>query len=690
MSTEDDAVKTICPYCGVGCGLKLKPGEEPGSVNFQPWFDAPVNEGALCVKGSAAVQHVDHEDRLMEPLIKEDGEFHEATWEEALERVVEGLESVRENYGPKAAGFFVSSQVMNEENYLLQKLARRYGSNNIDNCTRLCHASTVAALRDSLGTGAMTNSMADLKEDADAYWIQGANPAEQHVIGHSKYFKQAANEGTTVIQVDPHENKTTKSADVHLQVKPGTDIPLLNIALKTILEEELYDEEYIADRTKGFETLETELADFDVEAAANTAGVDAEKIKDAARTFAEADNGAIFTGMGMSQKTCGTDNVQNLINLALITGNLGKPGTGINPLRGQNNVQGTSDVGGMPNVLPGYREVEDPDDRAAVADVWGFEPPAENGLTSLEVTDAAGDDIQALYVMGENPVLSEPNSNEVEANLQELEFMVTQDIFMTETAKLADVVLPATSWVERGGTVTNTDRRVQRMRPAIDVPGNTRHDFDIVSEIGTRLFDAGFDYEGPEEVFEELRKVAPIYAGLTYDRIGDQGMQWPVESEDDDGTQYLHKEEFPTDDGLGKIRGVSHQPPAETEDEEYPLVLTTGRIEEHYNTGEMSRRSENLMRQTDHNFIDIHPTDAEARGIEDGDVVQLTTRRGEIDVAANVTEATKEGVVWTTPHFEDSQTNRVTNDAVDPVANIPEFKVAAATISVDVTESSAD
>ncbi|MBS3759943.1 MAG: molybdopterin-dependent oxidoreductase, partial [Halodesulfurarchaeum sp.] len=432
------------------------------------------------------------------------------------------------------------------------------------------------------------------------------------------------------------------------------------------------------------------LADFDVEAAANTAGVDAEKIKDAARTFAEADNGAIFTGMGMSQKTCGTDNVQNLINLALITGNLGKPGTGINPLRGQNNVQGTSDVGGMPNVLPGYREVEDPDDRAAVADVWGFEPPAENGLTSLEVTDAAGDDIQALYVMGENPVLSEPNSNEVEANLQELEFMVTQDIFMTETAKLADVVLPATSWVERGGTVTNTDRRVQRMRPAIDVPGNTRHDFDIVSEIGTRLFDAGFDYEGPEEVFEELRKVAPIYAGLTYDRIGDQGMQWPVESEDDDGTQYLHKEEFPTDDGLGKIRGVSHQPPAETEDEEYPLVLTTGRIEEHYNTGEMSRRSENLMRQTDHNFIDIHPTDAEARGIEDGDVVQLTTRRGEIDVAANVTEATKEGVVWTTPHFEDSQTNRVTNDAVDPVANIPEFKVAAATISVDVTESSAD
>ncbi|MDR5656498.1 formate dehydrogenase subunit alpha [Halodesulfurarchaeum sp. HSR-GB] len=690
MSSEDELVKTICPYCGVGCGLKLEPGEEPGSVNFKPWFDAPVNEGALCIKGSSAVQHVDHEDRLTEPLIKEDGEFREATWEEALDRVVEGLMEVREEYGPDATGFFASSQVMNEENYLMQKLARRYGTNNVDNCTRLCHASTVAALRDSLGAGAMTNSMADLRDSADAYWIQGANPAEQHVIGHSKYFKQAANDGTTVVQVDPHENKTSEVADIHLQVKPGTDIPILNVVLETILEEELYDEEFIAERTKGFESLEAELADFDAEQAAETAGVDLEEIREAARAFAEAENGAIFTGMGMSQKTCGTDNVQNLINLALVTGNLGKPGTGVNPLRGQNNVQGTSDVGALPNVLPGYLEVEDPEDRAHVEDIWGFEVPPENGLTSLEVTDAAGEEVQALYVMGENPVLSEPNSNEVEANLKELQFMVAQDIFMTETAKLADVVLPATSWVERGGTVTNTDRRVQRMRPAVDVPGNTRHDFDIVSEIGTRMFGEGFDYDGPEAVFEELREVASIYGGITYDRIGDEGIQWPCETTDDDGTQYLHKEEFPTEDGLGKIRGVSHQPPAEVEDEEYPLVLTTGRIEEHYNTGEMSRRSENLMRKTDHNFIHVHPVDADARGIEDGDVVELRTRRGEIDVTAVVTEKTKQGVVWTTPHFADSQTNRVTNDAVDPVAKIPEFKVAAATVSVDVAESGAD
>ena len=684
MSTDEDQVKTICPYCGVGCGLKLQEGEEPGSVEFKPWFDAPVNEGALCIKGSSAVQHVDHEDRLTQPLIREDGEFREGTWDEALGLVVDELERIRAEHGPEAMGFFASSQVMNEENYLMQKLARRYGTNTVDNCTRMCHASTVAALRESLGTGAMTNSMEDLKTDADAYWVQGANPAEQHVIGHSKYFKQAVQDGTTLIQVDPHENKTTKSADVHLQVKPGTDIPLLNIVLQTILEEELYDEEFIAERTKGFESLETELADFDAEEAAETAGVDLEEVREAARTFAAAENGAIFTGMGMSQKTCGTDNVQNLINLALITGNLGKPGTGVNPLRGQNNVQGTCDVGALPNVLPGYQEVTNDEARKAVEDVWGFEIPDEPGLTSLEVTAAAGDEIQGLYVMGENPVMSEPNANEVVEELQELEFLVVQDIFMTDTAELADVVLPATSWVERGGTVTNTDRRVQRMRPATDIPGNTRHDFDIMTEVGTRLFDEGFDFDSPEEVFEEIREVTPIYRGITYDRMGDEGVQWPAESLDDEGTMYLHKDEFPTEDGLGKIRGVSHQPPAEIEDEEYPLVLTTGRIEEHYNTGEMTRRSENLTRKTPENFIDIHPDDAAERGIEDGDYVKLKTRRGEIRVKANVTEATKKNVLWTTPHFDDSSANRVTNDAMDPQAKIPEYKVAAGTISVDV------
>ncbi|MFQ3295109.1 MAG: formate dehydrogenase alpha subunit [Halobacteriales archaeon] len=691
MSTEDDdTVETICPFCGVGCGLKLKPGDKAGSVDFKPWFDAPVNEGALCVKGSSSVQHVNHEDRLEQPMIREDGEFREATWDEALDRVESELLRLREEYEPDAVGFFASSQVMNEENYLLQKLARRYGTNNIDNCTRLCHASTVAALKGSLGAGAMTNSMADLRDDADVYWIQGANPAEQHVIAWSHYFKQAAQDGTTVIAVDPHQNKTTDAADVHLQLQPGTDIELLNIVLKTILENGWIDEEFVDDRTKGFRSLEVALTNYDVEKAAARTGLEVEEIEAAAEAFASADHGAIFTGMGMSQHTCGTDNVQNLINLSLVTGNLGKPGTGVNPLRGQNNVQGTCDVGALPNVLPGYIDVDDDEARAEVEEVWGFEIPDEPGLTNVEVTSRAGDEVKGAYIVGENPVMSEPNSSEAERNLQDLEFLVVEDIFLTDTAKLADVVLPATSWVERGGTVTNTDRRVQRMRPVTDVPGNTRHDFDIISEVGTRLFGDGFAFDTPETVFEELREVAPMYQGITYDRIGNEGVQWPCESLDDEGTTYLHEDEFPTEDGLGKIRGVRHQPPNEKEDDEYLLRLTTGRIEEHYNTGEMSRRSENLMRKTDENFIDIHPKDADAKGIEDGDMVRLRTRRGEIAVRAQVTDAAKQGTVWTTPHFTDSQTNRVTNDATDPVAKIPEFKAAAATIEVDVEPIDAD
>ncbi len=680
MSSDDEAVHTICPYCGVGCGLKLEAGEEPGDASLTPWFDAPVNEGALCIKGGASTQVVNHEDRLKEPLIREDGEFREATWDEALTTIVEELEHVREEYEPDAAGFFGSSKVMNEENYLLQKLARRYGTNNVDNCTRMCHASTVYTLRNSLGAGAMTNSMADLEEDGDVYWIQGANPAEQHVIAHSNYFRQAALEGATLIQVDPHANKTTRDVDIHLQLEPGTDIPLLNVVLQTILEEDLYDEKFIDERTRGFDHLGATLADFDAEAAAETCGVPLEDIREAARIYGEAGAAAIFTGMGMSQHRCGVDNVQNEVNLALVTGNLGRPGTGVNPLRGQNNVQGTCDVGAMPNVLPGYQDVDDEEARADVEAVWGFDVPPEPGLTNVEVSNAIGDSVHALFVMGENPVMSEPDSLEVEARMRDLEFLAVQDIFMTETAEFADVVLPATSWAERGGTVTNTDRRVQLMRPAVEVPGNTRHDLDILCELGTRLFGTGFDFEGPEEVFEELRQVAPIYHGITYDRIGLEGVQWPCYEVGDEGDPYLYEERFDTEDGLGEIRGVRHTEPAEVPDEEFPLVLTTARLEEHYNTGTMSTRSPTLERRTPENFVDIHPADAADRDIEDDDYVTLRSRRGEIVLEANVTEDIKEGSIWTTPHFADARANTLTNNVLDPLAKIPEYKAAAAEV----------
>ncbi|MDY6819928.1 MAG: molybdopterin-dependent oxidoreductase, partial [Halobacteriales archaeon] len=592
---------------------------------------------------------------------------------------------------PDAMGFFGSSKTMNEENYLLQKLARRYGTNNVDNCTRMCHASTVWALRTSLGAGAMTNSMEDLKNECDVLWIQGANPGEQHPIANSVYFRQAVLDGATVIQVDPHANKTTRSFQIedtdrhqHLQLNPGTDIPLLNIVIKTVLENDWIDEEFIEERTKGFEDLKETLEDFDKEEAAEQCGVPLEEIEKAAEKYATADNAAIFTGMGMSQHTCGVDNVQNEINLALITGNLGRPGTGVNPLRGQNNVQGTCDVGAMPNVLPGYQLVDDDEARKSVEEVWGFEVPDEPGLTNVEISHQAGKSIHGLYIMGENPVMSEPDGNRVEERLQELEFIAVQDIFMTETAKYADVILPATTWAERGGTVTNTDRRVQRMRPVQKVHENTKHDFEILCEVGTRLFGEGFDFDGPEDVFEELRQVCPSYHGMTYEALGEEGIHWPCYEPGDEGDEFLYEDSFDTESGLGHIEGVVHQPPKETPDEEYPLILTTARLEEHYNTGTMSRRSPTLNRQYPENFVDIHPNDAERYGIEDGDTVKVMSRRGEIEVTAQVTEDIKEGSIWTTPHFAAASANRLTNDVLDERAKIPEYKAAAAEIEVDI------
>ncbi|AGB37233.1 formate dehydrogenase subunit alpha [Natronococcus occultus] len=700
MATEEsEPVKTICPYCGVGCGIQVNQGEEPGDVQFMPWGDAPVNEGRICIKGGAATEVVDHEDRLTEPLIKEDGEFREASWAEAYDRIVDELERIREEYEPDAMGFFGSSKTMNEENYLLQKLARRYGTNNVDNCTRMCHASTVWALRTSLGAGAMTNSMADLEESADVFWIQGANPGEQHPIANSQYFRQAVLEGATVIQVDPHANKTTSSFQIdetdrhqHLQLEPGTDIPLLNVVIKTILENHeddpdagWIDEEFIEERTEGFDHLKETLSEFDKEEAAEQCGVPLEDIELAAEKYAMANNAAIFTGMGMSQHTCGVDNVQNEINLALITGNLGKPGTGVNPLRGQNNVQGTCDVGAMPNVLPGYQLVDDDEARQSVEEEWGFEVPDEPGLTNVELSHEFGNSVKGLYVMGENPVVSEPDANRVIERIQDLEFMVAQDIFMTETAEYADVVLPATTWAERGGTVTNTDRRVQRMRGVDKVHENTKHDLEILMEVGSRLFSEDeFRFEDEEAVFEELRQVCPSYYGMTYEILGEEGIQWPCYELGDEGDQYLYEDSFDTDNGLGQIEGVTHQPPKETPDEEYPLILTTARLEEHYNTGTMSRRSPTLNRQTPENFVDVHPNDAERYGIEDGQDVVLKSRRGEITVEAQVTDAIKEGSVWTTPHFAAASANRLTNDVLDERAKIPEYKAAAAEIEVGI------
>ncbi|KAB1198900.1 MULTISPECIES: formate dehydrogenase subunit alpha [Haloferax] len=667
--------ESVCPYCGVGCGIRY----DPDRGNAVGW-KGPVNQkGELCPKGAAAWDVVEHEDRLTQPLVRVNGRLVEATWEEAFDVIEREFDQILAESGADSVFFFTSSGCTNEENYLLQKTARKLGTNNIDNCARLCHSSTVAAMGNRFGAGAMTNSLEDLME-ADVFLVTGANPAEQHPVIFRSYVLPALKSGTKLIHVDPRENATTKGADIHLPVKPGFDIPLLNAMAAVIVEEGLVDEAFVAERTTGFDELREYLSDLDVDAEAARAGVEPDALREAARLYGEADRAAIFTGMGMSQHHCGTDNVHTLINLPLLTGNVGKAGTGVNPLRGQNNVQGAGDVGCLPNVLPGYRDVTDADERADVAEVWGFEPPATPGLTEVEGTHRFGDEIRAAYVFGENPAVTEPNANQVKSKFEELEFCVVHDVFLTETAEYADVVLPGSVWAEKSGTVTNTDRQVIRMRKNADPPGNARPDLDILREFAERV--AGLDTpETPEAIFDELCAVAPIYAGMSYDGIGTGSQRWPFPEGATDGKAILHTDSFENGSKTAPLRVVEHVDPADpVEGDE--LVLTTGRVLQHFNSGALTRRSGVLMRMRGEDVLQIHPDDAADRDIEDGDRVRIENDRGTVTVAAEVTPAVRRGTVFTTFHYADPLVNKLTGDALDPTAKIPEYKHSAVRVTV--------
>ncbi len=596
----DNDTKSICPFCGVGCGVRrAENGKGRG-------WHAPVNRrGEICPKGVAAYEVVGHDERLTEPQIRKDGELVPVSWDEALTRVEAEFGRIVDEHGPDALGFFASSGCTNEENYVYQKLVRVLGTNNVDNCARLCHASTVAAMQSRFGAGAMTNTIDDLVE-ADCFLVCGANPAEQHPIIFSSYVAPTVKEGAALIHVDPRENRTTNAATHHLAVKPGYDIPLLNGMCTVIFEEGLEDEEFLRERISDVAAFREFINEFDVDECAELAGVDAADLREAARVYANADRAAAFTGMGMSQHRYGTTNVHALLNLALITGNIGKRGVGVNPLRGQNNVQGASDVGALPDVLPGYRPVTDSIARKAVAEVWGVEPPAMPGLTEVEMTHEFGDGIHGAFVFGENIAQTEPNVNRTAKELEELDCLVVQDIFPTETTKHADVVLPASSWAEKAGTVTNTDRQVQRMRPLTDPPGSARTDLDIICELGrrltkgdARLADDAFDYDGPEAVFEELTQVTPPYAGMTYDGIGEGSQRWPFPEGASEGTGVLHRDEFANGDRRVQLVPVEHVDPLDSVDRDEgdrTLVLTTGRVIEHFNSGVVTRRSDVLTR----------------------------------------------------------------------------------------------
>lgn len=666
-------VQTTCSYCGVGCQLDL--WVHDGRIVNVTGSDAVPNFGSTCVKGRFGHTYVQAPDRLTRPLIKRDGAFVEATWDEALDEVAERLSAIKEEHGPDAIGGLSSATCTNEENYLFQKFARAaVGTNNVDHCARLCHASTVAGLAAAFGSGAMTNSIAEL-EHADCVLVTGSNTTETHPVIANLIKRAVRYHGARLIVVDPRRIDLVRYADLWLRQRNGTDVAWINGMMHVILFEGLQDEGFIAERTEGLDGLRGVLEGFSVEDAAQISGIPAEDLATAARIYAGAETTAIVYAMGITQHTHGTDNVLSLANLAMLTGNVGRPSTGVNPLRGQNNVQGACDLGALPNVCPGYQPVTDPDVRAKFEKAWGVSPPPEAGLTVVEMMHAAAEArLKALIVMGENPMISDPNLNRVEEALEALDFLVVQDVFLTETARLADVVLPAASFAETEGTFTNTERRVLLVRKAIDPPGEARPDWEILCDLSTRM---GYPMRYPDAaaIMDEIASVSPIYGGIHHGRLEPDGLQWPCPDNEHPGTVFLHEGTFRR--GLGRFHAVEYTPSAELPDDAYPFVLSTGRILQHFHTGSMSRRVGALNAYVNEPYAEIHRADLEGLGVSAGDKIRVVTRRGEIVTNARATERVARGSVFIPFHFVEAAANRLTNDALDPKAKIPELKVAA-------------
>jgi formate dehydrogenase alpha subunit len=680
-------VKTICPYCGVGCSIYL--GIRGNAiVSVRGDRESPVNRGGLCVKGRYGFDFINHPDRLTKPLIRKEGWskdvevngnfkdiFREASWDEALDLVAKNLARIRAEHGPDGIGVLSSAKFTNEENYLLQKFARAVlGTNNVDHCARLCHASTVAAAAAAFGDGAMSNSIADIAK-ADVLFIIGSNTTECHPIIGRIVRKRVKSGSTKLIVADPRTIQLAKLATVHLNHKPGTDVALLNAMMHVILEEGLTNKKFIEERTEGFDQLAETVKRYTPEMAQEITGVPQAHIIRAARLFAGTERAAILYGMGITQHTTGTDNVKSLANLLLLTGNMGREGTGFSPLRGQNNVQGACDMGALPNVFPGYQQVSNPDARQKFEAAWKCTLKDKAGLPVTEMIEAASQGkIKAMFVVGENPIMSEPYATHTKRAMQQLEFLVVQDIFPTETAVLADVILPAAVFAEKDGTFTSTERRVQRIRKAVNPPGEAKPDWEIISLLASKL-GYPFPYKGTEEINEEMASLTPIYGGMHYDRLDNFGLQWPCFDRKHPGTSTLHQGKFTR--GLGKFHAVEYKPPAEAVSNDYPLILTTGRVLEHYHTGSMSRRAKVLNKLYPNGFVDIHPDDALKLGIMEGDLVSIASERGKIETPVHITKDTSPGLAFMAFHWRESPANVLTSAALDPVAKIPEFKVSA-------------
>ena len=694
--TPDKQVDSVCPYCGVGCQLTFSVKDE--KIVAVSGRQGPANQGRLCVKGRYGFDYIANPERLTQPLVRREDvpksasmpfdpanpltHFREASWDEALELAAGRLTAVRDAHGPAAMAGFGSAKGTNEEAYLVQKLVRTgFGTNNVDHCTRLCHASSVAALLENIGSGAVTASFSECR-NAEAIIVIGANPTVNHPVA-ATFIKNAAQRGARLYVLDPRGQHLDRYATDSLRFTPGSDVAMLNAMINVIIAEKLYDSSYVATHTEGFEELKARTAHTTPEAMAPICGIDADRLREVARGYATAGSAMIFWGMGISQHTHGTDNSRCLISLALLTGNVGRAGTGLHPLRGQNNVQGASDAGLIPMFFPDYKPVTDAETRTKYEEFWGSQLDPDRGLTVVEITEAAYDgDIKAMYIMGENPAMSDPDQQHARAALANLDILVVQDIFMTETAAFADVILPASAFPEKDGTVTNTDRRVQMGRAAVPMPGEARQDWWIIQELANRM-GLGWSYTHPRDVFAEMRMVMPSLTGISWQRLeAEDAVTYPCADETSPGRDVIFGEGFPTPTGRGRMTPAEVLPPAETPDEEYPIVLTTGRLLEHWHTGSMTRRSTVLDAIEPEPEVHMAPETLQGLQVEPGALVRVVTRRGEIELAARVDPKLPSGLIFVPFCFFEAPANYLTNPALDPYGKIPELKFSAARIEV--------
>ena len=682
-----DKKETTCGFCAVGCRFEMwgKDGDSMGVVPVDDPANAPANNFSTCVKGKFGHEFANSDERLTEPLVRNDeGELEPTDWATALDHVADRLTEIQTEHGVDAVGCLASSKGSNEEAYLVQKFARQVlGTKNIDNCARLCHSSTVAALQQTLGFGAMTNRINEDIGEADAYLLSGSNTTESHPVLATR-IKRNVREGADLVVFDPREVGIAEHADQYTRTNPGYDVAWLNGLIRYVVEHDLHDEAFIERNTKNFDALVEKVEAFTPERVEELAGVPPEELVSAAETLAAADSVVFGWAMGMTQQSHGTENLLAMADLALVLGQVGKPGAGLSPFRGQNNVQGGGgDMGTLPGSLPGYQDPADDAVGAKFADAWGERPPEEPGLKVPEMlAEAHEGNLRGMYVVGENPALSEPDIQHAAEALADMEFLVVQDIFMTETAEHADVVLPAATSPEKHGTFTNTERRIQRVRPTAEPPGLARQDWEITQALARRLgYD--WDYDHPREVMDEINDLAPIYGGVSYDRLegGDEhGLQWPCRDVDDPGTPYLYDYEdgeFGFEDGKARFVPADGGHPGELPDEEFPLTLTSGRVLYHWHTGQITRRVEGLMSHVGESFVEINPATAAEIGVEDGEYVRVESRRGDIVVKAEVTDRVGEGTLFIPMHFAAGAVNKLTGETFDPTAGIPEYKVSS-------------